>query len=118
MVNQDAADKGRSQAIQACRAGDTERSGAAVASVVKLMGLVRLELARPLSCSTIRSRTLSLIASIYTASIVHSYNLQGDGRLSRGSKHLEHVELQTKISQSLESSWLKTLVSTSQFHVH
>ena len=43
----------------------------------KTNGLVRLELARPLSCSTIRSRTLSLIASIYTASRAATYKEMG-----------------------------------------
>ena len=55
--------------VEPRRHGEEESSGTAVASVVKLMaGSGWLELARPLSCSTIRSRTLSLIASIYTAS--------------------------------------------------
>ena len=92
MVIQDAAYKSW---IQACRGGDTEssgQSGAAVASVVKLMGWSGwLELARPLSCSTIRSRTLSLIASIYTASTAAGFK----ERLSRGPWHLE---LETKVS--------------------
>ena len=94
MVNQDAAYKDR---VQACRGGDTESSGAAVASVVKLMGWSGwLELARPLSCSTIRSRTLSLIASIYTASTAAGFK----ERLSRGPKHLE---LETKVNFSMFS---------------
>ena len=78
---------------------EEESSGAAVASVVKLMaGSGWLKLARPLSCSTIRSRTLSLIASIYTAS---SQPASFKERLSRGPKHLE---LQTMVSQFLGPS--------------
>ena len=78
--------------VEPRRHGEEESSGAAVASVVKLMaGSGWLELARPLSCSTIRSRTLSLIASIYTASTAAGFK----ERLSRGPWHLE---LETKVS--------------------